>query len=120
MRQGTVAQLARPWTCYRAAGLGLRGPVHRPRQPRRKAACSRQRGTGRRRGVGIALSVVADDACTKGQSIFLVMRPESITLVPEKHEAPEGEATAVGIVRSRTFPREKSIHGGGGGTSLHA
>ena len=36
------------------AALGLRGPVHRPRQPRRKPRARRQRGTGRRRGVGIA------------------------------------------------------------------
>ncbi len=70
---------------------------------------------------GSPLSVVADDACTKGQSIFLVMRPESITLVPENAKPPEGEATAVGIVRSRTFLGEKVEYTVEvAGTSLHA
>ena len=65
--------------------------------------------------------MVADDACTKGQSIFLVMRPESITLVPENAKPPEGEATAVGIVRSRTFLGEKVEYTVEvAGTSLHA
>jgi len=71
--------------------------------------------------VGIALSVVTDDACTKGQSLFLVMRPESITLVPENATPPEGEATAAGIVRSRTFLGEKVEYTVEvAGTSLHA
>src|SRR5947199_1931738 len=70
---------------------------------------------------GSPLSVAADDACTKGQSIFLVMRPESITLVPENAKPPEGEATAVGIVRSRTFLGEKVEYTVEvAGTSLHA
>jgi spermidine/putrescine ABC transporter ATP-binding subunit len=70
---------------------------------------------------GSPLSVVTDEACTKGQSLLLVMRPESLTIVPENAKPPEGEAMASGIVRSRTFLGEKVEYTVEvAGTSLHA
>src|SRR5438034_2878518 len=121
MRQGTVAQLGTAVDLYRAPRSAFVAQFI----GRVNLVESRVLGAGGGRADlerwGSPLSVVADDACTKGQSIFLVMRPESIHLVPENAKPPEGEATAVGIVRSRTFLGEKVEYTMEvAGTSLHA
>src|SRR5256886_5773560 len=121
MRQGAVAQLGTAVDLYRAPRSAFVAQFI----GRVNLVESRVLGvSGGRVDVevwGSPLSVAADDACTKGQSIFLVMRPESITLVPENAKPPEGEATAVAIVRSRTFLGEKVEYTVEvAGTSLHA
>jgi ABC-type Fe3+/spermidine/putrescine transport system ATPase subunit len=53
--------------------------------------------------------------------VFLVIRPESLTIVPESTKAPDGEVMAPGVVRSRTFLGEKVEYTVEvAGTSLHA
>jgi len=121
MRQGTVAQLGTAEDLYRAPGSAFVAQFI----GRVNLVESRVLGvTGGRVDVevwGSPLSVVTDDACTKGQSLFLVMRPESLTLLPENATPPEGEAMAAGIVRSRTFLGEKVEYTVEvAGTSLHA
>jgi ABC-type Fe3+/spermidine/putrescine transport system ATPase subunit len=121
MRQGTVAQLGTAEDLYRAPGSAFVAQFI----GRVNLVESRVLGVmGGRVDVevwGSPLSVVTDDACTKGQSLFLVMRPESLTLLPENATPPEGEAMAAGIVRSRTFLGEKVEYTVEvAGTSLHA
>jgi iron(III) transport system ATP-binding protein len=121
MRQGTVAQLGTAEDLYRAPGSAFEAQFI----GRVNLVESRVLGvTGGRVDVevwGSPLSVVTADACTKGQSLFLVMRPESLTLLPENATPPEGEAMAAGIVRSRTFLGEKVEYTVEvAGTSLHA
>src|SRR5437867_4893136 len=107
MRQGTVAQLGTAVDLYRAPRSAFVAQFI----GRVNLVESRVLGvSGGRVDVevwGSPLSVVADDACTKGQSIFLVMRPESITLVPESAKATEGEVVVPGVVRSRMYLGEK-------------
>jgi len=56
---------------------------------------------------GASLSVPAADGYAAGQRLSLVLRPESLTLVPETAKAAEGEVIVPGIVRGRTFLGEK-------------
>jgi len=56
---------------------------------------------------GASLSVATDDAYAPGQRLFLVLRPESLTLVPESAKATEGEVVIPGVVRSRMYLGEK-------------
>jgi iron(III) transport system ATP-binding protein len=56
---------------------------------------------------GTSLSVPAADGYAAGQRLSLVLRPESLTLVPETAKAAEGEVIVPGIVRGRTFLGEK-------------
>ena len=56
---------------------------------------------------GTSLSVPATDGYAAGQRLSLVLRPESLTLVPETAKAAEGEVIVPGIVRGRTFLGEK-------------
>jgi len=56
---------------------------------------------------GASLSVATDDAYAPGQRLFLVLRPESLTLVPESAKASEGEVVVPGVVRSRMYLGEK-------------
>ncbi|PYN98277.1 MAG: polyamine ABC transporter ATP-binding protein [Candidatus Rokuibacteriota bacterium] len=56
---------------------------------------------------GASLSVPADDTYATGQRLFLVLRPESLTLVADSAKAAEGEVVVTGVVRSRTFLGEK-------------
>ena len=56
---------------------------------------------------GASLSVATDDAYAPGQRLFLVLRPESLTLVPESAKATEGEVVVPGVVRSRMYLGEK-------------
>jgi len=56
---------------------------------------------------GASLSVATDDAYAPGQRLFLVLRPESLTLVPESAKAAEGEVIVPGVVRSRMYLGEK-------------
>jgi len=57
---------------------------------------------------GASLSVPAADGYAAGQRLSLVLRPESLTLVPETAKAAEGEVIVPGIVRGRTFLGEKA------------
>jgi iron(III) transport system ATP-binding protein len=121
MRQGTVAQLGKAEELYRAPCSAFVAQFI----GRVNLVESRVLGvTGGRVDVevwGSRLSVVTDDACTKGQSLLLVMRPESLTLLPENAKPPEGEAMAAGMVRTRTFLGEKVEYTVEvAGTSLHA
>jgi iron(III) transport system ATP-binding protein len=121
MRQGTVAQLGTAEDLYRAPRSAFVAQFI----GRVNLVEGRVLGvTGGRVDVevwGSPLSVVSDDACTRGQSLFLMMRPESLTLVPENAKPLEGEAMAAGIVRSRTFLGEKVEYAVEvAGTSLHA
>ena len=56
---------------------------------------------------GASLSVATDDVYAPGQRLFLVLRPESLTLVPESAKATEGEVVIPGVVRSRMYLGEK-------------
>jgi iron(III) transport system ATP-binding protein len=56
---------------------------------------------------GASLRVPADGAHVAGARVFLVLRPESLTLVPEATKAANGEVIVPGVVRSRTFLGEK-------------
>jgi len=56
---------------------------------------------------GASLSVATDDVYAPGQRLFLVLRPESLTLVPESAKATEGEVVVPGVVRSRMYLGEK-------------
>ena len=53
-----------------------------------------------------SLSVPGDGYAT-GQRLSLLLRPESLTLVPESAKAAEGEMVVSGVVRGRTFLGEK-------------
>jgi ABC-type Fe3+/spermidine/putrescine transport system ATPase subunit len=57
---------------------------------------------------GASLSVATDDAYAPGHRLFLVLRPESLTLVPESAKAAEGEVVVPGVVRSRMISARKS------------
>ena len=66
--------------------------------------------SGGRTAVGLwdaSLSVPGGDAYAVGQRLSLLLRPESLTLVPESTKATESEVVVPGIVRSRTFLGEK-------------
>src|SRR2546427_6531241 len=47
------------------------------------------------------------DGYATGQRLSLLLRPESLTLVPESAKAAEGEVVVPGVVRARTFLGEK-------------
>ena len=56
---------------------------------------------------GSSLSVPTDETYATGQHLFLVLRPESLTLVGDSAKATDGEVVVPGVVRSRTFLGEK-------------
>jgi spermidine/putrescine ABC transporter ATP-binding subunit len=56
---------------------------------------------------GASLSVRSDDVYATGQCVFLVLRPEALTLVTDTAKPGENEAIAPGVVKSRTFLGEK-------------
>src|SRR5712691_8779366 len=121
MRQGTIAQVGtaeelyrKPRSAFVAQFIGRVNLVE-----------SRVLGaTGGHVAVALwdaSLSVPAADGYATGQRLSLLLRPESLTLVPESAKAAEGEAVAAGIVRSRTFLGEKVEYTVEvAGTSLHA
>ena len=56
---------------------------------------------------GRSLSVRSEELFATGQRLFLVLRPESLALVPESTKAADNEVVAPGVVKSRTFLGEK-------------
>jgi iron(III) transport system ATP-binding protein len=56
---------------------------------------------------GRALTGPAEAGYAAGDRLFLVIRPESLTLLAESAKAPDGEVSVAGVVRSRTFLGEK-------------
>src|SRR3989449_7396799 len=68
-----------------------------------------------------SLSVPAADGFATGQRLSLLLRPESLTLVPESAKAAEGEVVVPGVVRSRMYLGEKVEYAvEGAGTLLEA
>src|SRR2546430_90577 len=107
MRQGVIAQVAPAEELYRTPRSAFVAQFI----GRVNLVESRVLGaTGGRVAVdlwGASLSVATDDAYAPGQRLFLVLRPESLTLVPESAKATEGEVVVPGVVRSRTYLGEK-------------
>src|SRR5712692_6102962 len=107
MRQGSVAQIGTAEDLYRAPRSAFVAQFI----GRVNLVESRVLGTtGDRVGLelwGASLSVRGDDAYTVGQRVLVVLRPESLTLVPESAKAGENEVVAPGVVKSRTFLGEK-------------
>ncbi|HKC07639.1 MAG TPA: ABC transporter ATP-binding protein [Methylomirabilota bacterium] len=56
---------------------------------------------------GREVTVPADEPVAAGQSVSLVLRPESVALLPERAVAPAQEFAVAGVVRGRTFLGEK-------------
>ena len=56
---------------------------------------------------GREVTVPADEPVAAGQSVSLVLRPESVALLPERAVAPAPEFAIAGVVRGRTFLGEK-------------
>ncbi len=70
---------------------------------------------------GSSITGPAEPGHGAGERVSLVIRPESLTIVPEATKAPEGEVMAPGVVRSRTFLGEKVEYTVEvGGVLLHA
>src|SRR5881296_3389928 len=107
MRQGEIAQVGTAEQLYRAPRSAFVAQFI----GRVNLVESRVLGTtGGRVAVdlwGSSLSVSTDEACSAGQRLFLVLRPESLTLVPESAKATEGEVVVPGVVRSRMYLGEK-------------
>src|SRR5213593_822024 len=107
MRQGEIAQVGTAEQLYRAPRSAFVAQFI----GRVNLVESRVLGTtGGRVAVdlwGSSLSVSTDEACSAGQRVFLVLRPESLMLVTESTKAAEGEVVVPGVVRSRTFLGEK-------------
>ena len=107
MRQGAVAQVGTAEELYRAPRSAFVAQFI----GRVNLVESRVLGvTGGHVAVtlwGASLSVPAADGHAAGQRLSLVLRPESLTLVPESAKAAEGEVIVPGIVRGRTFLGEK-------------
>ena len=121
MREGAVAQLGTAEDLYRAPRSAFVAQF----VGRVNLVPSRVLGvTGGRLSVevwGSPVNVATDNAYAMGQSLFLVLRPESLSLGPENGTPHDGEASAPGIVRSRTFLGEKVEYTVEvAGTSLHA
>ena len=107
MRQGVIAQVGTAEELYRTPRSAFVAQFI----GRVNLVESRVLGaTGDRVAVdlwGASLSVATDDAYVPGQRLFLVLRPESLTLVPESAKATEGEVVVPGVVRSRMYLGEK-------------
>ena len=107
MRQGVIAQVGTAEELYRTPRSAFVAQFI----GRVNLVESRVLGaTGDRVAVdlwGASLSVATDDAYAPGQRLFLVLRPESLTLVPESAKAAEGEVIVPGVVRSRMYLGEK-------------
>jgi iron(III) transport system ATP-binding protein len=56
---------------------------------------------------GREVAVPTDEPAAAGQAVSLVLRPESVGLLPERAAAPAADVTAPGVVRGRTFLGEK-------------
>jgi ABC-type Fe3+/spermidine/putrescine transport system ATPase subunit len=56
---------------------------------------------------GREVTVPAEEPAATGQPVSLVLRPESVGLLPEGAAAPAGDVAIAGVVRSRTFLGEK-------------
>jgi iron(III) transport system ATP-binding protein len=56
---------------------------------------------------GREVTVPADEPVAAGQSVSLVLRPESVALLPERAGVPAQEFAIAGVVRGRTFLGEK-------------
>jgi len=101
MRQGVIAQVGTAEELYRTPRSAFVAQFI----GRVNLVESRVLGaTGGRVAVdlwGASLSVASDDAYAPGQRLFLVLRPGSLTLVPESAKATEGEVVIPGVVRSR-------------------
>src|SRR5256884_7381322 len=107
MRQGVIAQVGTAEELYRTPRSAFVAQFI----GRVNLVASRVLGaTGGRVAVdlwGASLSVATDDVYAPGQRLFLVLRPESLTLVPESAKATEGEVVVPGVVRSRMYLGEK-------------
>jgi len=107
MRQGVIAQVGTAEELYRTPRSAFVAQFI----GRVNLVESRVLGaTGGRVAVdlwGASLSVATDDVYAPGQRLFLVLRPESLTLVPESAKATEGEVVVPGVVRSRMYLGEK-------------
>jgi iron(III) transport system ATP-binding protein len=107
MRQGTLAQVGSAEELYRAPCSAFVA------QFIGRVNLMESRVLGRSGGrVAVALwdaslSVPGGDGYAVGQRLSLVLRPESLALVPESAKPGEGEVVVPGIVRSRTFLGEK-------------
>jgi iron(III) transport system ATP-binding protein len=53
------------------------------------------------------ITVPAEEPAAAGQTVSLVLRPESVELLPAGAAAPAAEVAVAGVVRSRTFLGEK-------------
>jgi spermidine/putrescine ABC transporter ATP-binding subunit len=107
MRDGSVAQVGSAEELYRAPRSAFVAQFI----GRVNLLESRVLGvTGGRVAVALwdaLLSVPGSDGYVTGQRLSLVLRPESLTLVPESAKAAEGEVIVAGVVRGRTFLGEK-------------
>ena len=66
---------------------------------------------------GGSLTGASESGYAIGDPLFLVIRPETLTLLPETMKMPYGEVGVPGVVRSRTFLGEKveySVEAAGG------
>ena len=107
MRQGRIAQIGTAEELYRAPRSAFVAQfIGRVNLVESRVL----RATGDRVALelwGASLTVRGDDAYTAGQRVLVVLRPESLTLVPEAAKAGENEVVAPGVVRNRTFLGEK-------------
>ena len=107
MRQGRVAQIGTAEELYRSPRSAFVAQFI----GRVNLVASRVLAiTGGRLAVALwdgSLSVPGADGYVVGQRLSLVLRPESLTLLPESAKAAEGEIVVPGIVRGRTFLGEK-------------
>src|SRR5262249_1545038 len=107
MRQGVIAQVGTAEELYRTPRSAFVAQFIRRVNPVEPPVL---RATGGRVAVdlwGTPLSVATDEAYAAGQRLFLVLRPESLTLVPESAKATEGEVVVPGVVRRRIYLGEK-------------
>src|SRR5438477_4993612 len=107
MRQGKIAQIGTAEDLYRAPRSAFVAQFI----GRVNLVESRVLGaSGGRVAVelwGGSLSVATDGAHAAGDRVWLVLRPESLTLVAESGKRGENEVVAPGVVTSRTFLGEK-------------
>src|SRR5256884_955949 len=107
MRQGTVAQLGTALDLYRAPRSAFVAQFIGRVNLVESRVLSATGGRVTLALWGGSLSVPAADGYATGQRLSLLLRPESLTLVPESAKAAEGEVVVPGVVRARTFLGEK-------------
>ena len=107
MRQGSVAQIGTAEELYRAPSSSFVAQfIGRVNLVESRVLAV----TGDQMTVelwGGSLSGAAGGGYAPGERLYLVLRPESLTLVPESTKASSNEVIVPGVVRSRTFLGEK-------------